>query len=81
MPPTTDSKIYKVARPSLKLYYSASFGNIKPIILRKVKSIIRPLVYVINLSLSCSIVPDQVKIAKVINIYPNCDPVASDNYL
>ena len=66
---------------SLKSNKSAGFDDIKPSILREVMPfIVKPLAYIINLSLSSGIVPDKIKIAKVIPIYKKGDPDASDNY-
>ena len=81
MTPTDESKIYKVALSCLKPNKSADYDNVKPSILRKViHFIVKPLAYIINLSLHNGIVPDHLKIAKVIPIYKKGDPKASDNY-
>ena len=42
--------------------------------------IVKPLTHIINLSLSMGIVPERIKIAKVIPVYKKGDPEVSDNY-
>ena len=60
---------------------SAGHDNIGNFIIKKVKSeIIKPLTQIFNLSLSSGIVPEKLKVAKVIPIYKKDDSALFSNY-
>ena len=60
---------------------SAGHNNIGNFIIKKVKSeIIKPPTQIFNLSLSSGIVPEKLKVAKVIPIYKKDDSALSSNY-
>ena len=60
---------------------SAGNDNIGNVIIKQVSSeILKPLTTIFNLSLSTGIVPDRLKVAKVIPIYKKSDPEVFSNY-
>ena len=60
---------------------SAGYENIGNFIIKKVKTgILKPLAQIFNLSLSSGVVPEKLKVAKVIPIYKKDDSALFSNY-
>ena len=60
---------------------SAGHDNIGNFVIKKVGSeIVKPLTRIFNLSLSTGVVPDKLKVAKVIPIYKKADASVYSNY-
>ena len=69
--PCETTEVYSIIR-ALKPKTSYGHDNITPkLLIQSYSGILQPLVYVINLSLQCGIVPRAMKIAKVSPIYKN----------
>ena len=60
---------------------SAGYGNIPmSIIKRSIGSISSPLTHIINLSIIHGIVPDELKIARVVPVFKSADKALFSNY-
>ena len=60
---------------------SAGHDNIGNFVIKKVGSeIVKPLTHIFNLSLSTGVVPDKLKVAKVIPIFKKADASVFSNY-
>ena len=78
--PTTEEEILKIIS-ILKPKTSTGNDEISSKLIKQSSKIIsKPLCHIINLSLSSGIVPNNMKIAKVIPIYKNEDPKLIKNY-
>ena len=79
--PVTENEVAKIASRSLKSNKSAGFDLFRPGIVKQViPFILKPLTHIFNLSLASGIFPDQLKIAKVIPIFKQGEPVSVSNY-
>ena len=66
---------------SLKVDSSPGYDDIKTAVVKDVKHLIAyPLVHIFNLSIATGIVPDQLKLAKVVPIYKSDDSDLCNNY-
>ena len=80
MKPIVESDILKIVN-KFNANKSAGHDNIGNFIIKKVQSaIVKPLTSIFNLSLSTGIVPDKLKIAKVIPIYKKSNVDVFSNY-
>jgi hypothetical protein len=80
MTPTTDEEIIRIIK-QLKPKTSCGFDNINSKIIKLSNmTIALPLAHIINLSLSHGIVPNQMKLAKVIPIYKDKETNLIKNY-
>ena len=80
MKPIVESDILKIVS-KFNANKSPGHDNIGNFIIKKVQSeIVKPLTSIFNLSLSTGIVPDKLKIAKVIPIYKKCNVDVFSNY-
>ena len=78
--PTDSEEIVKICS-TLKAGTSCGYDEIKPNVVKAViNCITSPLVHVINLSLSSGIVPDQLKIGRVIPIHKSGEMSSCNNY-
>jgi Reverse transcriptase (RNA-dependent DNA polymerase) len=78
--PTNKLELLKLIG-NLNINKSPGADNIGAKLVRQsADAIIDPLVYIYNLSFSTGIVPNELKIAKVISIYKKCDPFSPGNY-
>ena len=78
--PATENKIIKITN-SFQSNKAADYDNISMSIIKHVASIIsEPLTHIINLSISHGIVPDQMKIARIIPLYKADDESVLTNY-
>ena len=78
--PTDSEEIVKICS-TFKAGTSCGYDEIKPNVVKAViNCITSPLVHVINLSLSSGIVPDQLKIARVIPIHKSGEMSSCNNY-
>ena len=67
---------------NLKNGKSPGPDRIGPLLLKEISSIICPvLVHIFNLSLSTGVVPDKLKVAKVVPVYKKADRQLACNYL
>lgn len=79
--PTDENEVVKISLSCLQPNKAAGFDGIKPGIVKKVIPLIsQPLTYIINRSLETGIVPDHIKVAKVVPIFKKGDPMRCDNY-
>jgi hypothetical protein len=78
--PVTHSEILDVIK-SLQSKNSTDFNGLSASLIKQISyQIANPLKHIINLSLSSSIVPTQLKIAKVIPVFKSGDRRSMDNY-
>ncbi len=78
--PTDDDEVTKLCM-SLKSSASSGHDDIKPEIVKTVSALIAsPLAHIFNLSLASGIVPNQLKIARVVPIFKSGDRHNSSNY-
>jgi len=78
--PVTHSEILDVIK-SLQSKNSTDFNGLSSHLIKQISyEIAMPLKHIINLSLSTSIVPSQMKIAKIIPVYKSGDRRSMDNY-
>ena len=78
--PTDTDEVISICK-SLKSSASSGFDEIKPDIVKSVGDIIAPsLVHIFNLSLSSGVVPDKLKIAKVIPVFKSGENDSFSNY-
>ena len=78
--PTNANEIIDIAK-GLKSSFSCGYDNINSHFVKQiVHNIVSPLVYILNLSLSTGIVPDPLKVAKVIPVYKKDDSNLVKNY-
>ena len=78
--PATENKIIKITN-SFQSNKAADYDNISMSIIKHVASIIsEPLTHIINLSISHGIVPDQMKIARIIPLYKADDESVLTKY-
>ncbi len=78
--PVTHSEILDVIK-SLQNKTSTDFNGLSSHLIKQISyQIANPLKHIINLSLSSSIVPTQMKIAKVVPIFKSGDRRCMDNY-
>lgn len=79
--PTDENEVVKISMSCLQPKKAAGFDGIKPGIVKKVIPLIsQPLTYITNRSLETGIVPDHIKVAKVVPIFKKGDPMRCDNY-
>ena len=78
--PITESEILEITK-SLKKSNSCGFDGINSNIVKKIiYSIVKPLCYIFNLSISTGNVPDKLKIAKIVPVYKKNDSHLCKNY-
>ena len=78
--PTDPFEIQKILM-SLKSNKSPGADNISPKILKEISTdIIGPLAYIFNLSFTSGVVPDSLKLAKVIPVFKKGDRTQAGNY-
>jgi hypothetical protein len=87
--PTLDSMVLEnvdlnhITKVTKQLKPKSSYGHDQistKLLKESINNIGEPITYIINRSLSTGIVPDKMKIAKVIPIYKNSDPLLIKNY-
>ncbi|KAJ8022214.1 hypothetical protein HOLleu_39629 [Holothuria leucospilota] len=79
--PISEDELKRISKSCLKSDKSAGFDEIRSSVVNRVICLILlPLTYVFNLSLSTGIVPDNLKIAKVVPIIKKGDPNCFVNY-
>lgn len=80
MQPTDEFEVGKLI-DTLKKDSASGIDNIKPSLVKAIKpQILMPLTYIINLSLSTGIFPDQWKLARVTPIHKNGPKTLPENY-
>ena len=78
--PVSREELFKLIN-NLKNSKSPGFDNIGPKLIKQVMHVvIDPLVYLYNLSFETGIVPDKLKIAKVVPVYKSGDSSLPNNY-
>ena len=78
--PTNEDEIMKIVN-KLGTNKSPGHDGLKPDVVKKVaKEIAYPLMLIFNVSLSTGIVPDELKMAKVVPIYKKNNPELFGNY-
>ena len=78
--PTNEQEVMNIIK-QLKNKSSFGFDNISNNLLKEIApQIIKPLVYIFNLSIQTGTVPIKMKIAKVIPIFKKGDPLVLSNY-
>ena len=78
--PTNELEIIKIVK-ELKMGYSTGFDDVSTFVVKKViHSIVTPLVYIFNLSLSTGRVPNNLKIGKIIPVFKKGDKHLFSNY-
>ena len=77
--PTDGDEVLKIAM-KMKSSYTAGVDNICKILKAIINVILEPLVYTINLSLLCGVVPDMLKIAKIVPVFKSGDKNDLHNY-
>jgi len=78
--PVTPLEIWNIVH-TLKANKSAGIDNVSPKVLKSVfKCIAEPLSAIFNNSLTESVIPDMLKIAKVVPIYKSDDKFSIGNY-
>ncbi len=57
------------------------FNNLSPYFIKKIMTyIVTPIQHILNLSFSTGVVPEQLKMAKVVPVYKSGDKMSCDNY-
>ena len=78
--PTNEDEIIKIVN-KLGTYKRPGHDSLKPDVVKNVaKEIAYPLMLIFNVSLSTGVVPDELKIAKVVLIYKKDNPELCGNY-